>query len=103
MLHTKSQGHQPFGSREDIKGFLPSMGHLDHAIRTIYIKHNFLEAAKQTNVHFQQIATYLHTKFHQDSLNRLISMFLQHFDFFRYHSNLNFHATATNKVTSIIS
>ena len=26
MLHTKSQGHQPSGSGEDFKGFLPYMG-----------------------------------------------------------------------------
>ena len=40
MLHTKSQGHWPFGSGEDYFGrvFLPHMGsNLDHVTQTMQI------------------------------------------------------------------
>ena len=36
MLHTKPQGHWPFGSGEDFRRFLPYMGvgHLGHVAQT---------------------------------------------------------------------
>ena len=38
MLHTKFQGHRPFGFREDFIRFLPYMGHgghLGHVTKTV--------------------------------------------------------------------
>ena len=63
--------------------------------------HNF-HATKETNTEYNQhIYIGLHTKFHQASLRNFcylgINKFLQHFDYFRYHSNHNFHATAKQK------
>ena len=67
-----------------------------------YHSNQNFHATKETNtVYNQHIYIGLHTKFHQASLRIFcylgIDKFLQHFDYFRYHSNHNFHATAKHK------